>query len=422
MAALPAVGQEKVATIPMAAEKQMIRNIFDEALVNGQSYQLLDYLANSIGGRLSGSPEAAMAVEWSHQVMDTLGFDTVYRQPVMVPHWVRGKAESARIVNSNSMGTVEVPISALGGSIATPAGGLTANVIEVKSFEELATLGREKIEGKIVFYNRAMDPRHIHTFHAYGGCVDQRWAGAKEASQFGAAGVIVRSLGLAHDDFPHTGSMSYEGEKPIPAAAISTNGAELLSRLLQEQDDLRFSFTQSCETMPDVLSYNVVGEIKGTEFPDEIILVGGHLDAWDNGDGAHDDGAGCVQSMEVLRIFRQLGIRPKRTVRVVLFMNEENGLRGARKYAEVAEKNGDNHIVAIESDRGGFSPRGFHFEASDAQLEKVLAWKPLLEPYGLHDIRTGGSGADVRPLKGNNTILAGFVPDSQRYFDFHHSP
>ncbi|MGD1846591.1 MAG: M20/M25/M40 family metallo-hydrolase [Salibacteraceae bacterium] len=403
-------------------DAQVIRTIFDLELTNGRSYQMLDYLANQIGGRLSGSPQAAQAVEWAHQTMDTLDFDTVYRQPVMVPRWVRGEVESGRIVNSLSRGTESVPVCALGGSIATPKGGLTAGLIEVQGFEELKTLGREKVAGKLVFYNRPMDPKHIYTFHAYGGCVDQRWAGAKEAAALGAVGVVVRSMNLKLDDYPHTGSMAYADDGPkIPAAAISTNGAELLSRLLKEQPDLRFNLELSCFQLPDVLSYNVIGEIKGSEFPDEIILVGGHLDAWDNGDGAHDDGAGCVQAMEVLRLFREMKVRPKRTIRVVLFMNEENGLRGAKKYAEIATARGDNHIVAIESDRGGFSPRGFHLEATESQVAKVQAWRSMLEPYGLHDIQSGGSGADISPLKGNDIILVGFVPDSQRYFDYHHS-
>ena len=419
---LGATQDKKDIRITGSPDEKMVRKIFDEALLNGHSYGMLDYLSNSIGGRLSGSPEAAMAVEWAHQAMDTLGFDTVYRQPVMVPRWVRGGKEKGRILGSKTHGTIEVPICALGGSVATPKGGLSAELIEVHSFDELESLGREKVEGKIVFYNRPMDARHIYTFHAYGGCVEQRWAGAKEAVDYGAVGVLVRSMNLKLDDDPHTGSMAYdEGEEKIPAAAISTNGAELLSRLMKEQPDIRFHFEMSCYTLPDVLSYNVIGEIKGTEHPDEIILVGGHLDSWDIGDGSHDDGAGCVQAIEALRIFKDLNIKPKRTLRAVMFMNEENGLRGAQKYAELAEANEDNHIVAIESDRGGFSPRGFHMEANPEQIQKVSAWRSILEPYGLHDFKAGGSGADVSPLRGNNTLLVGLVPDSQRYFDHHHA-
>ena len=404
-------------------DEKAIRAIFDEVLTNGYCYGWLDYLSNEIGGRLSGSPQAAQAVEWSYQVMDTLGFDTVYKQPVMVPRWVRGEKESGRIVNSVSHGTVEVPICALGGSIATPPLGITGELIEVTSFDQLADLGRERVEGKIVFYNRPMDPREIVTFHAYGGCVDQRWAGAKEAVKLGAIAVLVRSMTLAQDDYPHTGSMAYDEDGGrIPAAAISTNGANLLSQLLAEQPDLTFNIILECETLPDVLSHNVIGEIRGSTYPDEVILVGGHLDAWDNGDGAHDDGAGVVQALEALKVFKKLAIRPQRTLRVVFFMNEENGLRGAREYARVAKEQPEDHIVAIESDRGGFTPRGFHMEATEAQVAKVKAWREMLEPYGLHDIEAGRSGADVSPLKNDRIILVGLIPDSQRYFDYHHSP
>ncbi len=401
--------------------QQVLRRIYDEALVNGKSYPLLRTLSKDIGGRLSGSPEAEKAVNWSAMVMDTLGFDTVYKQSVMVPHWVRGPKEEAAIVLDGR--PKPVPICALGGSIGTGDGWLEAEVVEVKGLEELEKLGREKLEGKIVFFNRPMDPRHIYTFHAYGGCVDQRWAGAMEAGKYGAVGVIVRSLSLRIDDYPHTGSMAYEDSiQKIPSAAISTRAAEELSSLLKQKNDVKFKFKQSCETLPDVESFNVIGEIKGTEFPDEIILVGGHLDAWDNGEGAHDDGAGVVHAIEALRILKDLGIRPKRTIRAVMFMNEENGLRGAAKYGEVSKLEGWNHIVAIESDRGGFSPRGFHMEAKPFQIAKVQEWRSMLEPYGIYDFRAGGSGADIKPLQGDNTILVGFIPDSQRYFDHHHSP
>jgi len=208
----------------------------------------------------------------------------------------------------------------------------------------------------------------------------------------------------------------------IPAAAISTRDAERLSALLKTDPNLKFYMRMTPQTLPDVLSYNVIGEIKGTEKPDEIIVVGGHLDSWDVGEGAHDDGTGIVQSMEVLRLFKEMGIKPKRTIRAVLFMNEENGLRGGRKYAEEAKAKGEVHIAAIESDAGGFTPRGFGIDGNDDQYAKVLTWKPLLVPYGLHDLSRGGGGADIGPLKGQGTVaLIGFKPDSQRYFDYHHT-
>jgi hypothetical protein len=218
--------------------------------------------------------------------------------------------------------------------------------------------------------------------------------------------------------------MSY-GDQPIskriPAAAISTNAAEKLSNLLKIAPELKFLFRQQCKQYDDVLSYNVIGEITGSEYPDEIILVGGHLDSWDVGDGAHDDGAGCVQSMEVLRLFQQLDYKPKRTLRVVFFMNEENGLRGGRKYAEMAALKGETHIFALESDAGGFTPRGFNFDLSDHEFAQVRSWEPLFKPYLIHYFEKGGSGADIGPLKTKTNVLAGLRPDSQRYFDYHHA-
>lgn len=405
------------------SDEEQLKKIFDASLTEGKAYEWLNYLSNQIGGRLSGSVQAQQAIEYTKRQLDSLGLDRVWLQPVMVPKWVRGTPEFAYIESKPGV-TTNVPICALGGSVATPDGGLKAGVIEVKGLEELSQLGREKIEGKIVFYNRPMDPTLISTFESYGGCVDQRYSGAEEAAKFGAVGVLVRSMNLRLDDYPHTGSMSY-GDTPIedriPAAAISTNGAELLSTTLKLNADIKFYFNQSCRQFPDVESYNVIGEIRGSEHPNEIMIVGGHLDSWDLGDGSHDDGAGCVQSMEVLHLLKKTGYRPKRTLRVVLFMNEENGLRGGNKYAAVAESKNENHVFALESDAGGFTPRGFSFDCSDANFERIESWKPLFEPYLIHMFVRGGSGADVGPLKNESIVLAGLRPDSQRYFDHHHA-
>jgi hypothetical protein len=383
----------------------------------------LDHLCNQIGGRLSGSLNAERAVEWAKKELEVLELDRVWLQPVLVPKWVRGPKEFALIETEPGV-TFNVPITALGGSVATPSVGLKAEVVEVQNFEDLERLGREVIEGKIVFFNRPMQADLINTFEAYGGCVNQRYDGARQASQYGAIGVIVRSMNLRLDDLPHTGAMSY-GNQPvsqrIPAAAISTNAAEKLSNLMRIAPDLKFLFRQQCKQYDDVLSYNVIGEITGSEYPDEIITVGGHLDSWDIGDGAHDDGAGCVQSMEVVRLFKKLNHQPKRTIRVVLFMNEENGLRGGNKYAETAALKGETHIFALESDAGGFTPRGFSFDCSDLEFEQVLRWKPLFKPYLIHYFEKGGSGADIGPLKTKTNVLAGLRPDSQRYFDHHHA-
>lgn len=404
------------------ADESMIRKIFDEALEKGESYEMLRQLTKNVGARLSGSPEAAAAVEWSRQKMLEYDFDNVFLQEVMVPHWVRGKKEIARIVNSKKMGTQTVNVVALGNSIGTGPQGALGKIIEVQNFQALAKLGRENIEGKIVFFNRPMDAKLMDTFRAYGGASNQRGSGPSEASKYGAIGVVVRSLGSFKDDVPHTGSTNYQpNSTPIPAVAISTNDADLLSRLLEDDKDLDFYFETHSKMLPDVLSHNVVGEIIGTEFPDEIIVVGGHLDSWDLGEGAHDDGAGCVQSIEILRIMKAMGYKPKRTIRAVMFMNEENGLRGGRKYAELAKTNNEKHIAAMESDRGGFLPIGFGISAPEETQNKFKKWKSLFEQYGVHQFKSGGGGADIGPLRDQGVPLIGFIPDSQRYFKYHHT-
>ncbi len=404
-------------------DEKQLRAIYDMALTNGKAYDWLNHLSNQIGGRLSGSIQAQQAVEYTKNQLDSLGLDRVWLQPVMVPKWVRGTPEFAYIETRPGL-TTNVPICALGGSVATPDGGLKGKILEVRGIEDLAALGKDMIKGKIVFFNRPMDPKLISTFDAYSGCVDQRYSGAAEAGKYGAAGIIVRSMNLRLDDLPHTGSMSY-GDTPvqnrIPAAAISTNGAELLSTTLKLNPDIKFYFKQNCKQFDDVESYNVIGEIKGSTYPNEIMVVGGHLDSWDLGDGSHDDGAGVVQSMDVLRLIKASGYQPQRTLRVVLFMNEENGLRGGNKYAEVAKNKNENHVFALESDAGGFTPRGFSFDCSDADFEQVKSWKPLFEPYLIHQFVKGGSGADIGPLKDDNLVLSGLRPDSQRYFDHHHA-
>ena len=405
-------------------DEKVISDIYTNSLTNGQSYKWLDYLSNNIGSRLSGSLGAEKAVAWTKEELETLGLDKVWLQPVMVPKWVRGVPEFAYIETSPGS-TIKVNICALGGSISTPSAGLKAKIIEVSGVDELEKLGKDKIEGKIVFFNRPMDASLINTFESYGGCVNQRYSGAMEASKFGAIGVIVRSMNLRIDDLPHTGSMTY-GNIPtddrIPSAAISTKHADLLSGMVKLDNNIQFYFKQNSKQLDDVLSHNVIGEITGSEYPDEYIVVGGHLDSWDLGDGAHDDGAGCTQSMEVLRLLKLSGIKPKRSIRVVLFMNEENGLRGGNKYAEIAAQKNENHIFALESDAGGFTPRGFYFDCDQSNFEQILSWKSLFKPYLIHFFELGGSGADIGPLKNETNVLSGLKPDSQRYFDYHHAP
>ncbi|MFN0176904.1 MAG: M28 family peptidase [Saprospiraceae bacterium] len=400
-----------------------IDRIYDQSLTDGRCYPWLEYLSLKIGHRLSGSASAEKAVNWTKSMLDTLGLDSVWLQPCMVPHWVRGEAAQVRVVSSKKSGTFSLAALALGGSIG---GKVQAEVVEVDTWEQLDQLGEAgKLKGKIAFYNRPMDATKIRTFEAYGGCVDQRVGGASRASKYGAVAVLVRSMTLRLDDFPHTGTMHYDSAYSlIPAAAISTIAAEALSQILREEGSAKVSIQLNCKTLPDVLSYNVIGEIRGREKPNDIILVGGHLDSWDVGHGAHDDGAGVVQSMDVLRLLKTLGYRPRHTIRCVLFMNEENGLRGGKAYAKEAERKGEFPLASIESDAGGFTPRGFSFEGDESVFgkffEKLTTFEAHFAPYDLK-FRKGGSGADISPLRGMKGLLSGYSPDSQRYFDYHHA-
>ncbi|MDQ6481498.1 M28 family peptidase [Dyadobacter sp. LHD-138] len=402
------------------ADSIFIRKIFDTALSDGKSYEWLRDLTQKVGPRLSGSAGAAKAVTYTRDVMAAEKFDNVFLQNVLVPHWVRGSKEKAYIISGKQK--INVPVAALGGSVATPKGGTKAKVIEVKSFQELRALGAEKVKGKIVFFNRPLDPTKLNTFVSYGGAVEQRGSGASEASKLGAVGAIVRSMTTRLDDIPHTGSMRYASGAPIiPAAAISTNAAELLSKLLKENPDTEIYFEQYCETLPDAPSHNVIGELKGSQTPAQYIVAGGHLDSWDFGQGAHDDGSGCVQSIEAVRLLKDLGYKPKNTLRAVMYMNEENGLKGGVAYADSAKSKNEKHLAAIESDRGGFTPLGFGIVATPTQKAKIVSWSKLFAPYGLHEIGPGGGGADIGPLAQQGTVLLGLIPDSQRYFDYHHA-
>ncbi|MBL4653045.1 MAG: M20/M25/M40 family metallo-hydrolase [Flavobacteriales bacterium] len=396
----------------------MVRKIYDEILINGECYENLRSLCKDVGARLSGSPEAEKAVKWGEALLNSYNFDKVWLQEVMVPKWKRGEKEVCTI---NSISVIALDICALGGSIGTN-GTIKAEVIAVNSFEELEALGEQGVKGKIVFFNTPMDQKHIRTFNAYGGCYPYRSKGPSEAAKLGAVATVLRSLSTITDEHPHTGVMRYEeGIPKIPAAAISTKSADELVKQLKTSPSLTLELSMNCETLPDVKSYNVIAEITGSETPDNYIIVGGHLDSWDLGEGAHDDGAGIVHSIEALRTLKAIGYKPKNTIRVVLFMNEENGAKGAKKYAEQAKANNENHIAAIESDRGGFTPRGFSIDGTKEQYQNLLKWSDLLEDYDLEYLVEGFGGVDIAPLKNGKTALIGFVPDSQRYFDLHHS-
>lgn len=399
----------------------LIKKISDEIFMHAKAYENLRFLCKKVGPRLSGSLGAEKAVKETARMLREAGADTVYLQPGMVPKWVRGEKEVGRATLVDGK-TMPLNIVALGNAMGTPANGITAGIVEVKSFKELDELGAEKVKGKIVFFNYRMDPRFISTFRAYGDAGVYRSQGPSRAAGLGAIGVIVRTLSPVLDDHPHTGATRYDEEKPkIPAVAISTNGAEELSKAIGSGKVKSVYIKTNCKMMGEVLSYNVIGEMRGTEMPNEVVTVGGHLDSWDLAEGAHDDGTGCVQSIEIIRTFKALGIKPKRTIRAVMFMNEENGLRGGTAYAEAAKAENKKFIMALESDAGGFTPRGFGFTALPQQRDKLLAWKPLFHPYGALEFTEGGGGADIGPLRSLGTVLIGLVPDSQRYMDLHHA-
>lgn len=419
LAQMPSPHQDSI------TDKEMISEIYRTTLRSSQAYTWLHTLCFQVGHRLSGSPASAEAVRLMKSIMDTMAFDTVFLQEVMVPYWNRGEQEILKFTLKSGK-VLRMKALAIGNSIGTGEDGLMVNeIIEVPSIDSLNKIPREKIEGKIVFFNGPMDSLLISTFTAYGRAVGQRVLGASNAAKYGAEAVIVRSMTTETDTIIHTGTLYYLEEQPeIPALNISTADADFLSRLIRNNEIESIYMRTTCGMHGKVLSHNVIGEITGSMYPDQIILVGGHLDSWDVGQGAHDDGAGCVQSMDVVNIFTRMNYTPKHTIRVVLYMNEENGSAGAKKYAEIAREKGLFHLAAIESDAGGFTPRGFGFSAhpdvKEKYLMQVISWQPLFTPYGI-SLRFGGSGADVSKLKFQKGLLGGLRPDSQRYFDYHHT-
>jgi len=399
-----------------------IKNLADEILLHSRAYEQLAYLTKKIGPRLAGSSGMVKAEQWGLKEMQKGGADKVWGQECMVPHWVRGGVDKATaFFVSNDKKGIPLDVVALGNSIGTGSTPIRASVVEVKSFEDLE-LKKEVVKGKIVFYNYPFNPTFVRTFQAYGDASKYRGQGPSQAAKYGAVGTIVRSMSHGTNNHPHTGATRYDSMyNKIPAVAIGLEDAEQLSRWLT-QESVQVQLKTNGYFLPDTIGHNVIGELTGTEFPDEIITVGGHLDSWDNCEGAHDDGAGCVQTLEILRAFKAIGYRPRHTIRFVLFANEENGLRGGSKYAEEAKQKNEKHIFALESDAGGFTPRGFGFTMSEAQYQKVLSWQSLIAPYGCSEFSRGGGGADIGPLNRTfNTPVAGLQPDSQRYFDYHHA-
>lgn len=399
----------------------IIRTIYSEALNDYTAYNNLRELYKKIGGRICGSPQSELAVQWMQDKLEQLNLDKVYLQEIMVRNWVRGEKEYG-YYESDKYGKTEINVCALGTSIGTGQEGINSKVIEVKSFEDLEKLGRENIEGKFVFYNNPMKQDFIVTFQSYGDAAGPRVRGAIEAAKYGAIGTLVRSLTQISDYSIHTGIMYYlDTVKKIPAFAISTKDADELSLKLKSDPELKVYLKSTCEELPEKPSFNVLGEITGSENPEEIILISGHLDAWDNGEGAHDDGVGVMHAYEVMRIFKKLNITPKHTIRFVAFMDEEIAQRGGRKYHQVVKEKNEKHIAAIESDAGGFVPYGFSIDAPDEVFNRINSFRDLFKDYGIHHLETGYGGVDISFLKKEDIPLIGLIVDSQRYFDYQHS-
>src|SRR5436190_1215247 len=408
--------------IPGFAQQEdsiFIKRISDEIFSNGKAYDNLRDLTKKIGGRLSGSPQMVKAEQWGLKTMQLSGADKAWLQECKVPHWVRGGKDQAIATESKMKKNLNV--LALGNSMGTGAKGITADVVMVESFQELDAK-RDQVKGKIVFYNYKFNPTFISPFQAYVDAVKYRGGGASQAAKYGAKAVIVRSMSHSTDNYPHTGSLRYDSAyAKIPAVAIGLKDADWLSEELKNKNVSVYVKTNA-KFLHDTTGHKVIGELTGSEFPDQYITVGGHLDSWDPAEGAHDDGTGVVQTMEILRAFKALGYKPRHSIRFVLFANEENGLRGGNKYAEEAKSKNEKHIFALESDAGGFTPRGFGFNATDEQVKKAQAWSTLLAPYGGGDLSKGGDGADIGPLaRAYGIPAAGFLPDPQRYFDYHHA-
>lgn len=402
-----------------AQDSVALRRMSDEIMLRGKCYDDLRVLCKTVGHRLSGSPQAVKAVEWGQKALEQAGADRVWLQPVDVPLWIRGE-ESLKIKSAKGKYT-EVPMLSLGNTDGTGGKVLEARIIMVGSFKEFKELSPADVKGKIVFFNYRFRQDLINTFNGYEDAGPYRWTGPNHASSKGAVGVIIRSVSTGLDDVPHTGSMRYaDSVKPIPAVAIGNTTADMLEKQCAA-GVVTAQLLSHCRMAGTVRSYNVIGEIRGTDHPEQIILAGGHLDSWDVGEGAHDDGAGCVQSIEMIRTFKSLGLRPKRTIRAVLFMNEENGLKGGLAYGDSAKARNEKHILAIESDAGGFSPRSFGLGMGAQEKETIQSYRKLFLPYGIYDFEHDGGGADISALKKQGVPVAGLMPDPQRYFDLHHT-
>ncbi len=402
------------------SDSASIRKIADETFQHSTAYSNLIQLTKQIGPRLSGSPQTYTAEKWAQEALQQAGAQKVYLQKAMIPHWVRGGKDEAALISGKNRQSLSV--IALGNSVSTPAAGITAPMILIRDFEELEKR-KDEVRGKIVFYNHPFNVDYVWVFNAYAEAVPYRVTGASRAAKYGALGVVVRSMTGSTDNLPHTGAMIYNDSFPkIPALAIGLQDADKLVSAYTSQKETQLFISTRSHALPDTTGYNVIGEWVGSEFPEQFITVGGHLDSWDPAEGASDDGTGCVQSIEVLRALKAVGYKPRHTLRVVLFTDEENGGAGAKAYSSAARRAGEKHIFALESDGGGFTPRGFSFVGKENELAVIQSFLPLLKPYGVYEFTSSGAGADVEPLHDSTGVLAAeLIPDSQRYFDYHHA-
>lgn len=393
------------------AYRATAQKLIDAALKDDGGMDKMTWLCDRIGHRLSGSPGYDQAVQWAAEQMKRDGLENVRTPPVKVPHWVRG-AETVEMVHPR---VKPIAMLGLGGSVGTPKDGITADVIATKDYEHLKSLGREKVAGKIVFFDIP--------FENYRKNVAFRAGGASAAAKMGAVAMVMRSAGLATRNVPHTGSLRYEeGVEKVPAAALGEEDAMLISRLLNAGVNVKLKINMEAHTLPDHDTAQVIGEIRGSEKPDEVVVIGGHLDSWDVGSGAHDDGGGCVSAWQAVVLMKKLGLRPRRTVRVVLFANEENGTRGANAYKEMIGPAGiKNHVAAIEMDGGAERPLGFGVTANDKAMAQAKQIAALLEPIGAGQITPGGGGADIGPITREGVPAFGLRTVGEHYFDWHHT-
>lgn len=396
--------------------------IMDATMAGNDAYRKLEALCDGIGNRLSGSPQLERAVRWAADAMKADGQENVRLEPVMVKHWVRG----TELLMMNQPRAAHMAMLGLGGSVATPPEGITADVVSVSDEKALDALG-EAVRGKIVLFDHPMPPFDPETGSGYGASVHYRGGGARMAAKYGAVACLVRSCTAKSLQSPHTGGMNYgDAVTKIPAAAITIEDAARITRLQARGVQVNVTLKMEAKTLEPAPSANVIGELRGTTHPDEVVVIGGHIDSWDVGQGAHDDGGGCVTAMEAINVLRRLNMIPKRTIRVVLWTNEENGLAGGKQYAEDHADELSNHVAAIESDGGSFAPIGYSIECNDEarqetavkQMGEILS---LLAPLGVTKVETGHSGADVGPLKGQGVLTMSHLVDMSTYFDYHHT-